>query len=475
MKQRFISAFEDILAANKNGEVKNLLITDGNSEFLDDGLYALRRWVLDNRFNLVELDEMECGWFDEIQSRELFAKLNQPNTVLLVKNYATLNWFRGDNTPRNFLRDAVLNRHYGCGNDFVPSDDLPTLLFVVALNDLSEMYWEKEEFSYFAIMHEDESKAVWSNECIRYNVTEMLSVMSRENKELYRVSEDEKDLFFEVEKAFRGLVGRPWRKDELMRMREEYVYQYFKENHPDFYEQVENLILQGYFSREYDEYKLDAARLLAVFPNLKTVCCHHDIVIENATSALRVLDPFEMGEYSFELLKMGDEDEANRYLRVLFGLDGKWGEFWDKVTLDYNRKPEDHPKFDPNGTMVHDGMNDLFRIYLLGWYSPFPIEEEEKIYVKKHKNFQKAIELLPIRFQNCDLHEIGEKFFWDLQYVETDENPDYEGLANVILAAEKIIPNVRQGFFELVQYYGCEECSSSLILKQLLEGSKTKG
>ena len=67
-----------------------------------------------------------------------------------------------------------------------------------------------------------------------------------------------------------------------------------------------------------------------------------------------------------------------------------------------------------------------------------PIEDDyQKVYAEKHKNLDKAIALLPIRFQNCDLHEVGEKFFWDLQYVETDENPDYEGLANVILATEK--------------------------------------
>jgi hypothetical protein len=248
-------------------------------------------------------------------------------------------------------------------------------------------------------------------------------------------------------------------------------------NVPDFYENVECLILFTQFLHENDILTLDADRLLAVFPNLKTVCCKENIVINNAAPKFRVLDPFEVGEYSFELARANDIDEANRYTGMLWALSGKWARFWREVARDYNRKPEDHPKFDPNGPMVYSGMDDLFKVYLLGWYPKgLPIEVDlKKVYVEKHKNFKKAIELLPVRFQNCDLHEIGEKFFWDLQYVETDENPDYEGLANVILAAEKIIPNVRQGFFELVQYYGCEECSSSLILKQLLEGSKTKG
>jgi hypothetical protein len=482
MNERFISAYEETLAANKSGEVKNLLITDGDSLFLDDAQYALRRWVLDKGFHLVEIDEESDDWLPEIQSRELFYKLSVPNTVLLVRNYAITNWdSHNENTPRNFLRDAALNRHYGCGNDFVPSDELPNLLFVVALNGLSEMYWEEKEFSHFTIIHKDENKTTWMNVCVSNPVTQMHPVMSRENKELYRASADGKDLRFKVVNAFRGLPRRPLRRnaiyDEIIRMREEHIHLYLEKNRPDFSEQVENLILRGNFLREDDTYKLDAERLLAVFPNLKTVCCHDHIAIENAPTALRVFDPFELGEYSFELARAKNFEAANRYFIILRALDSKWTNFWWRVAIDYKRLPEDHSEFDPYGPMVYNGMDDLFKVYLLGWYPKgLPIEVDfKKVCVEKHKNFKKAIELLPVRFQNCDLHEIGEKFFWDLQYVETDENPDYEGLANVILAAEKIIPNVRQGFFELVQYYGCEECSSSLILKQLLEGSKTKG
>ena len=147
MNERFVNAFEDTLAENRNGEVRNLLITDEDVEFLDDALYALRSWAVKNKINLVELDERDSSWFPDIQSRELFDKLNQPNTVLLIKNYATVSYMRGnDNTPRNFLRDAVMNRHYGCGNDFVPSDALPNLMFVVVLNDLSEMKWRSDEY-----------------------------------------------------------------------------------------------------------------------------------------------------------------------------------------------------------------------------------------------------------------------------------------------------------------------------------------
>ena len=441
MNERFISEYEETLTANKSGEVKNLLITDGDSLFLDDAQYALRRWVLDKGFNLVEIDEESDDWLPEIQSRELFYKLSVPNTVLLVRNYAITNWdSHNENTPRNFLRDAALNRHYGCGNDFVPSDELPNLLFVVALNDLSKMYWEEKEFSHFTIIHKDENKTTWMNVCVSNPVTQMHPVMSRENKELYRASADGKDLRFKVVNAFRGLPRRPLRRnalyDGIMRMREEHIHLYLEKNRPDFSEQVENLILRGNFLREDDTYKLDAERLLAVFPNLKTVCCHDHIAIENAPTALRVFDPFELGEYSFELARAKNFEAANRYFIILRALDSKWTKFWWRVAIDYKRLPEDHSEFDPNGTMVHDGMDDLFRVYLLGWYSPFPIEEEEKIYVEKHKNFQKAIELLPVRFQNCSLHEVSEKLYWDLQYVEADSNPDFDRFFRVLVEAE---------------------------------------
>ena len=164
MKDKFITAFEAVLATNKGGEVRNLLITDNDEAFLDEALYQLRYWCVINGFNLIELDEKDDSWLPEIQSRELFDKLNQPNTVLMIKNYATVNFHSVDeNTPRNFLRDAVVNRHYGCGNDFVPSDDLLNLMFVVAINDLTEMRWRKEEYELFTVKHKDDGKKAWTN------------------------------------------------------------------------------------------------------------------------------------------------------------------------------------------------------------------------------------------------------------------------------------------------------------------------
>ena len=53
MKDKFITAFETVLATNQNGEVRNLLITDDDTEFLDEALYQLRYWCVTNGFNLV--------------------------------------------------------------------------------------------------------------------------------------------------------------------------------------------------------------------------------------------------------------------------------------------------------------------------------------------------------------------------------------------------------------------------------------
>ena len=68
--ERLTNAFEALAVVNRGGTVRNLLITDDNFEFLDDALYSLRRWVLHNNINLVEIDEKDDSWLPEIQSRE---------------------------------------------------------------------------------------------------------------------------------------------------------------------------------------------------------------------------------------------------------------------------------------------------------------------------------------------------------------------------------------------------------------------
>ena len=175
-----------------------------------------------------------------------------------------------------------------------------------------------------------------------------------------------------------------------------------------------------------------------------------NIVINNAADKLRILDPFEVGEYSFELARAKNFKEANRYLRILPVLSQKWARFWREVAKDYRRTPEDHPEYDPNGTIIHDGMDDLFRVYLLGWYSNgLPIEEDfKKIFVEKYKDLKKAIELLPVRFKDCNLHEVSEKLYWDLQYVEADSNPDFDSFFRVLVETELLFPGAAEGIYK---------------------------
>ena len=68
--------------------------------------------------------------------------------------------------------------------------------------------------------------------------------------------------------------------------------------------------------------------------------------------------------------------------------------------------------------------------------------------VEKHKNFKKAIELLPIRFQNCSLHEVSEKLYWDLQYVEADSNPNFDSFFRVLAETELLYPGALDQMFE---------------------------
>ena len=299
-----------------------------------------------------------------------------------------------------------------------------------------------------------EQTQIVESENKKYKRIKFYSVLTEENEEIYSVSEDRRDLRVDVKKALDGAPRRmPHRHSEyeaVQAIRSEYVHMYLEMNVPDFYDKVECLILLTQFFHENDILTLDADRLLAVFPNLKTVCCKENIVINNVTPKLRVLYPFEVGEYSFELAKIRNFKEANRYVRVLWTLSGKWAKFWREVAKDYNRKPEDHPAYDPQGTMIYDGMDDLFKVYLLGWYPKgLPIEDDfEKVYAEKHKNLQKAIKLLPIRFQNCSLHEVSDKLFWDVQYVEVDSNPDFDSFFRVLAETELLFPGALDQMFE---------------------------
>ena len=268
-----------------------------------------------------------------------------------------------------------------------------------------------------------------------------------DNQELFGISEDRRELFVDLVKATLNSLQLPVnasRNLELPRVRGEYIHAFLDEYAVHYNEKAETLFLSSVRCKEDEKFILDADRLLAVFPNLKLVLCGGAVEIINSEDKLYVLDPFDIGEMSFLLMQEGDEEAANTHMAELFALDTEWCSFWSKVIIDYKREPWEHPEFDPNGTMVHDGMDDLFKIYLLGWYpNGLPIEEDfKKIFVEKHKDLKKAIELLPIRFQNCSLHEVSEKLYWDLQYVEVERDLDFDSFFRVLAEAELLYPGM---------------------------------
>ena len=439
MKERFEQAFNDMLTANVVGEVRNLLITDDDAEFLDDALYALRNWVLKNGVNLVELDEKYDSWFSDIQSRELFDKLNQPNTVLLIKNYAKVSHMRGDdNTARSFLRDAVVNRHYGCGNDFAPSDDLLNLKFVVVLNDLSEMKWHSDEYMTFSVIHQDNTKKVWTNKNSTLMSSKMHPVMSAVNKVKFWVSDDETTLCIDVGEAFKGIRFRKPIGHLTVNDRTEMIHTYIESNLPDFNERVVCLILKMDRFSEEEHFVIDGRRIRKSFPNLGCVCCKDTFEIADVDD-LSMLDPFELGELCFNLAQDGDAPMANLFVRDLWALDPKWARFFREVARDYYRKPEDHAKFETDGAVYSQtGMDHLFHIYMFGWY----YDKGDKVLVAKHKNSEKAIDLLPVRFQNCSIEEVMDKLCWDYQIVKNDKVPDYDLFTAVVAEADSYFPGV---------------------------------
>ena len=444
MDDRFVSAFEEALAVNQGGEVRNLLITDNSEQFRSDALNTLKEWVEAKSFNLVMIDEKEINWIREIQTKVLFAKLNQPNTVLLIKNYTTVNFHSIDgSTPRNFLYDAVMNRHYGCNNDFASPTKLPNLMFVVAINDLSQMRWRKNEYSCFTIIHEDNEKKLWTNTSYCRPDSRMYPVMSAVNKVNYFVSEDRTKLCFDIRIAFGEQIPRRPIRFYTANERTEIIHTYLENNLPDFSDKVDCLILKMEEFDDHESFALDGARLKKSFPNLSVVCCKDSLEILNANDQIFILDPFELGELAFFLAQEGDSTLANNIVRDLWALDRRWARFFREVAVDFQCPREDHTKCYPNGNVAWTGLDNLFRIYMLGWYSKNDsFEENCVVRVTKHRNFDKALDLLAVRFKNWDIHEVAEKLYWDHMHVKRDKKPDYEQLVAVFDEAERLVPGV---------------------------------
>lgn len=184
---------------------------------------------------------------------------------------------------------------------------------------------------------------------------------------------------------------------------------------------------------------------------MSVIYCNNSFEISNTNDEIYILDPFDIGELCFFLAQNGDIESANMCVHDLWALDHKWARFFREVAKDYYRKPEDHANFESNSTVYNPtGMDHLFHIYLLGWYHSGDsfFNEEDKVYVKAHKDFDKAIDLLSVRFQNCGVDEVVYKLYWDFQHVTYDEHPDYEQFTNVLAEAERLVPGVMAKIYD---------------------------
>lgn len=125
--------------------------------------------------------------------------------------------------------------------------------------------------------------------------------------------------------------------------------------------------------------------------------------------------------------------------------------------MDFQLPRDKHLEHYPDINIANTGLDKLFRIYLLGWYFESgalgSFNEDCKAYVKKHRNYDKAKELLATRFKKWDLCDISEKISWDLSHCAHDENFNYEMLAKVIMETERLYP----GTLDQLQKDGVEE------------------
>jgi hypothetical protein len=300
MDERIAAALDEAFALNARGEIRNLLITGASLEFRFGARMAVREWAQSNNFNHVEIDERREFWIPKIRNRELFDRLNQPNTVLVVKNYSSSRWV-GEDTPRAFVRDLALRRHYGCGNDFWPSDELPNLRLVVAINDRFDMHWSKRESDSFAVVYEDESRKVWVDTTRRSKVTGFHPVLSAMNRGLFSVSEDLRTVIV----PFAYIVKKHAMFDpSQVELAAEMVHRYLEENTPEFCYEVECLIFKPSKRWQDSVVTIDAERLRSVFPNMKTVL--HSKCFDVRGGELCIMDAQALGALATEKRESSD-------------------------------------------------------------------------------------------------------------------------------------------------------------------------
>jgi hypothetical protein len=273
----------------------------------------------------------------------------------------------------------------------------------------------------------------------------MYPVMSKVNKEIYLTSEDRSTLCFNIRNAFSGMRVRWYRNEDISEWCTNFIHAFIEDHLPDFYDKVECLILKtNDLSTSYN-FIIDADKLLKSFPNINSIYYGETVKIANLSEHINTFKPFELLEHIFGIARTGDFQTANMLSRRLEAFNIRCAKLLRKVARDYCRRPEDHPEDDLNIEIYKPtGMDHLFHVYLLGWWNSGDesFEEKRKMYVTKYKNIDKAIELLPIRFQNCSFDEVKKKLYWDIKHMEKDESPDYKLFAKILMETDRLFPGV---------------------------------
>ena len=156
---------------------------------------------------------------------------------------------------------------------------------MVAINDRFDMHWSKRESDSFAVVYEDESRKVWVDTTRRSKVTGFHPVLSAMNRGLFSVSEDLRTVI--VPFAYIAKTHAMFDPSQV-ELAAEVVHRYLEENTPEFCYEVECLIFKPSNRWRESCVVLNARRLQAVFPNLKTVWHPENFEVSGADSEICV-------------------------------------------------------------------------------------------------------------------------------------------------------------------------------------------
>lgn len=275
------------------------------------------------------------------------------------------------------------------------------------------------------------------------------AVTDSDGKTVYSVEDDGRTLVFNVVESVLESASKAGNLTDV-------IIDFVKSNSPEFSRTVSSVILKCDKTNE-ELLVIDVERLVQFFPYLDTLLLNDVFQLINIEVDVYIFYPFDFGELILSFNRNTDSKFDNDLWRHLWILDSEWASFFSEVLRDYDRKPEEHlPEFDKNAPAQGGALDDLFRIYLFGWYDKsYTFDGESAFIADSYKDIEKAIKMIPGRFKNCYPHEIGEKLFWDSQHLVNEKQPNYDAFRRVLLETEKLFPGALQGYSSMLDYHGC--------------------